>query len=279
MGDRGPVIYVDAENAPRIHNQRATAWGMDRSQLYLMRPAENRLMIDFTRDYDRDRLVEWTWQEGPVLIVVDSLSSISTKGENNVEDVRDIFTFLSRVALDFNCGMLLIHHLRKPGTQVPTPKFLTFHDLRGSSHITAMSRSIIGLHWVQTGPQQDLNDPRRMAVMKTNLCRYPEAIGVCFRTMAEDPEVAEIVYGAVPQAYRERTKREECAEWLLMLLAEQGRLAPAQVVAIGKQAGYSQATVYRARKKLGEQVIDTKGRHQKHNKWALAQEQDEKEDT
>ena len=74
-------------------------------------------MIDLSDDYDRDRLVEWAWTKRPALIVVDSLSSVSSKGENNVEDVRGIFSFLVRIALDYQCCMLLIHNLRKPGAK------------------------------------------------------------------------------------------------------------------------------------------------------------------
>jgi hypothetical protein len=266
----GPVIFIDAENVPQIHNRRATAWGMDRSQLYLMGPGENRLMIDLSREPERDRLVEWAWAKRPILIVVDSLSSVTTRGENKVEDVRDIFIFLNRVALDYGCGMLVIHHLRKPGAQFPSPKTLTFHELRGSSHITAMSRSIIGLHWVQTGPRRDLNDPRRMEVLKTNLCRYPEALGVAFRTLEKDPQVAEIVYGDVPTGYQEPTRQAKCAGWLLGVLREGGELPPAELVSMAAEAGFSRATLFRARRELGAQVLDTRGRRYPDNKWALA---------
>lgn len=268
--EQGPVIYVDAENLPQIHSRRASAWGIDCSQLYVMQPTEDRLMIDLSDDYDRDRLVEWAWAKRPALIVVDSLSSVSSKGENSVEDVRGIFSFLGRVASDYHCGMLLIHHLRKPGAQLPPPRSLNFHDLRGSSHITAMSRSIIGLHWVQTGPERDLNDPRRMEVLKTNLCRYPEPIGVSFRSLENDQEVAEIVYGQVPQPYRAPTQRAECTQWLAALLEEHGALPPRQVVTMAAKAGYSRSTVYRARQTLGEQVVDTVQRGKPDNRWALA---------
>jgi hypothetical protein len=54
----GPVIYIDAENLPQIHDQRARGWGMDRSQLYVMVPGDRRLMIDFGDEEDRDRLLE-----------------------------------------------------------------------------------------------------------------------------------------------------------------------------------------------------------------------------
>jgi hypothetical protein len=273
----GPVIYVDAENLPQIHDQRARAWGTDRSQLYVMGPCDRRLMIDFGDEEDRDRLLEWAWTVRPALIVVDSLSAITSRGENNVEDVRNIFIFLSRVASEYQCGMLIIHHLRKPGLQLPPPKAVTFHDLRGSSHITAMSRSIIGLHWVQTGPRPDLNAPRRMQVLKTNLCRYPEALGVNFRPLDNNPQVAEVIYGQAPQPYQESTKRIECAVWLRELLEEHGPLPPAEVEARAGQAGYSRATLYRARRKLASRVVNTQTHRHPDNCWALVDGKTEEE--
>jgi hypothetical protein len=269
----GPVIYVDAEGVPQIHNQRWRAWGIDdAADLYLMGPAEGRLMIDLSEEIDRDRLVEWTFMKRPALIVVDSLSSISSRGENSVEDVRVVFSFLNRLAVDYRCGMVLIHHLRKPGAQLPLPKFLTFNDLRGSSHIVAMSRSIIGLHWVQTGPKQNLNDPRRMEVIKTNLGQYPEGIGVTFRPSTADPEVAELVYGEPPEPWEEPTKKVECTEWLVALLDEYGELPPKEVIELAHEQGFSESTVYRARRQLGDQVIDTQGKRHPNNTWALANE-------
>jgi putative DNA primase/helicase len=273
----GPVIYMDAENLPQIHDQRARAWAMDRSQLYVMGPSEQRLMIDLGDEADQDRLLEWAWTVQPALIVVDSLSAITSRGENHVEDVRDIFCFLNRVASDYQCGLLIIHHLRKPGLQLPPPKVLTFHDLRGSSHITAMSRSIIGLHWVQTGPQPDLNAPRRMQVLKTNLCRYPAALGVSFRPMDDDPQVAEVIYGPAPVPYRESTQRMECATWLRELLQKHGPLPPVEVEARAGLAGYSRATLYRARRGLVDQVVNTQPHRHPDNCWALVDGKSEEE--
>jgi hypothetical protein len=141
--------------------------------------------------------------------------------------------------------------------------------MRGSSHISTMSRSVIGLHWVRTGPEPDMSDPRRMDVLKTNLCRYPQAIGVHFQPMRNDPGVAEIAYGATPEGYRAPTRQDECAAWLLGLLEERGALPADHVVTLGREGGFSRATVFRARRQLGAQVIDTRGPRIAHNKWAL----------
>ena len=162
---------------------------------------------------------------------------------------------------------------------MPLPKFLTFNDLRGSSHIVAMSRSIIGLHWVQTGPRQNLNDPRRMEVIKTNLGTYPEGIGVTFRPSEADPEVAEIMYGEVPETWEEPTKKRTCTEWLVALLEEYGELSPKEIVELAEDQGFSRPTVYRARKELGEQIMDTASTRHPNNMWALAVEEEESQES
>jgi hypothetical protein len=138
-----------------------------------------------------------------------------------------------------------------------------------------MSRSVIGLHWVRTGPRADLNDPRRMDVLKTNLCRYPAGIGVTLQPMEEDPQVAEILYGPIPRAYQQPTKQDACAGWLLEALEVHGTLTPAEVVAMGAKAGFSRATLYRARRQLGPQVVVTHGKCRAEDQWALAEDPEE----
>ena len=261
------VIYVDAESVPQILSERARLWQMDTSRLYLMRPA-GRLFIDFGDGADRDRLVEMALQLQPALIVVDSLSSISSKGENNVEDVRELLGFLNRLALDAQCGLLLIHHLRKR-SPLPLMDTLTVDDFRGSSHIIAMSRSVMGLSIVQTGAEPDRNGPRRLEIVKTNLARYPEPIGMQFVPM--HPKGAMIQYTAQPpQAYKQPTKTDECSEWLLRTLEEAGPLKPQEIVERAEAEGFSQRTVYRSRERLGEQIVDTEGHKHPENRWALA---------
>lgn len=263
------VIYVDAELVPQLINERALAWQMDRRRLFLMLPEEDDL-IDFGRVDCRDRLVEMIHTLRPELVVIDSLSSISLKGENNVEDVRCLLSFLNAVAVNFQCGLLLIHHLRKRGNKLPMLDILTIDDFRGSSHIIAMSRSVLGLSVVQTGPEMDRNGPRRLEVIKTNLARYPEPIGVEFQPL--HPRGVRLQYGDAPQRYKEPSKVDECAEWLLQTLEESDEpLSPREIVELAKEAGYSQAMVYRARRGLA-QVVNTEGRQSPNNRWTLAED-------
>jgi hypothetical protein len=262
------VIYVDAEVVPQLINERAELWQMDTSRLYLMLPRD-KLFIDFSDGADRDHLVEMAYRLDPALIVVDSLSSISTKGENNVEDVRDVLGFLNTLALDAQCGLLLVHHLRKRGAQAMMD-VLSIDDFRGSGHIIAISRSVLGLSIIQTGPEPDRNGPRRLEVVKTNLARYPEPIGVEFLPL--QPKGVMLRYGEPPQRYQEPTKVNECAEWLFQTLTEAGEpIKPGDIVVQAKEAGFSRATVYRAREVLGDSIRDTESRRHPQNAWELVE--------
>jgi hypothetical protein len=260
------VIYVDAEDVPQVIKQRAEAWDMDTGRLYLMTPQE-RPYIDFSRPPDRDHLSEMVYRLEPALVVVDSLSTISSKGENSVEDVREVLSFLNKLAQDFQCALLLVHHLRKRGLPILTDA-LTVDDFRGSTHIIAIARSVLGLSVIQTGPEPDRNGPRRLEVVKTNLDRYPAPLGVEF--LPQQPVGAMLQYGPPPQLYRNPSQLDQCQSWLVeQLRQEEAALAPAELVEQAQQAGYSRATLYKARAELGEQIRDTKGRRRRGNEWEL----------
>jgi hypothetical protein len=183
-----------------------------------------------------------------------------------VEDVRAVLSFLSAVAREFDLALLLIHHLRKRGKALPMMDLVTADDFRGSSHIIAMARSVLALSIIQDGPEPDRNGPRRMEVVKTNLCRYPPALGVRFEDNGRP--APEICYGEVPQPHREPTKAEACADWLLELLQEAGGpMQPKEVMVLGKEHGFKQATIYRARKELEGTVVNTAGKKVRGNSW------------
>jgi len=266
-----PIVYVEAEAVPQIHDQRTQWWHSDRSRLHLMLPAvaNGELFIDLNDLACRERLVEMVATLLPSLVVVDSLSTVSLKGENNKEDVVQLLGFLSRLALEFDCALLLIHHLRKrPGGQMAFT--FTQDDVRGSGHIVAAARSVLGLSIIQTGPEPDKNSPMRLEILKTNLARYPKPIGV--HKMPLEPVGVTLRYGEAPEEYQEPNQVDQCADWLLARLLESGEpMKPGELVELAAEEGYNRATLYRARKQLEDQVLDTLGRQNPRNKWMLAQ--------
>ena len=72
-----------------------------------------------------------------------------------------LLAFLKRVAQNFDCAVLLIHHLRKPPPGMQA-RLLTMADVRGSGHIVAAARSVIGASVVQpsTAALQDARGRR-----------------------------------------------------------------------------------------------------------------------
>ena len=186
--------------------------------------------------------------------------------------MRALLGFLA--AREFEVGLLLIHHLRKRGAlaALGASGLVSPDDFRGSSHIMAMARSVLALSVVQDGPEPDRNGPRRLEVVKTNLCRYPEALGIAFEERGQaGSAVPWIKYGEAPKAYDEPTRTDECAEWLVELLAEAGQpLKPKQVVALAREAGFTRGVVFRAREEAGDLILDTEGRRHPGNRWTLA---------
>ena len=174
------IIYVDAEAIPQVINERAIAYEIDRGRLYLMFP-ESGESIDFSEDKYRYQLIEMVANIKPELVIIDSLSNIHNRGQNNVEDVRELLRFLSSLAQSFDIGLLLVHHIRKPGGGQDMQAYnLSMSDLSGSGHISAMARVIWGLHIIQTESEPNPNGPRRLKMLKTNFGAYEDSLGFEF---------------------------------------------------------------------------------------------------
>ena len=280
LGEIPRVIYVDAEAVPQILNQRAMGWNMNRSRLFLMCPDLDDI-LDFSQAKYRDRLTQMIAQLEPGLVIVDSLSSISSKGENNIEDVRQIMSFLNMLAREYETAMMIIHHLRKHNSTQMQLIDLSLDDFRGSSHIGAMARSVIGVSIVQTTAAGDRNGPRKVEIIKTNLGPYPEALGFQFMPGVEGGVVLRWNAKA-PEAYQEPTKKDDIREWLedfLKVVMEGRPVSPKDVIKAAKQEDISRAMVYRVRDELKKHIKNTEGRKSRGNCWQWSNEElpDEKD--
>jgi hypothetical protein len=269
-GDRS-VLYIDAEMVPQILNERAENYQINRRRLYVMMPDSDE-MIDFGAAKYKDRLVDMVTHLRPELVIVDSLSSIHSGGQNHVEDVRDLLSFLSHVATSSRLALLLIHHIRKPGPGQGMLQFdLSMEDLSGSGHITAMARVVIGLHVIQTGPVFDPNGPRQLKMLKTNLGPYEKPLSFEFAPL--HPKGVFLKWSTEsPEAYKEPTMKDDCVAWLEDVLREAGRpLPPKEVIELAAESGFSRRTVYRARRTLAGKIRNTHGRKHPDNAWELTE--------
>lgn len=258
----GPCIYVEAEAVPRITVDRIRSMSIDAKHIYPFLPDSFGIMDLANRDW-QDRLADMVDSLHPRLIIIDSLTNVSETGQNGVEDVRNLLMYLVRLADFGNCGLVAIHHLRKPaGGQLTLPG-VSIHDFRGSGHITAMARTIMGLSVVQAGKQFSLNGPRRLELAKSNLGPYPDPLGV---EIVDTSTGKQFLYGKAPSA--DTTMRDDCGEWLLDLL-EDGPMKVKDVLVAGEENGFGRDTIYRSRKELEGQIENTKGHRHPGNRWAL----------
>jgi|WetSurMetagenome_2_1015567.scaffolds.fasta_scaffold17395_3 hypothetical protein len=270
------VIYVDGERIPSVHNDRAVAWKMPRRQLYMLLADEEDGLLALESEKYQERLAQMVYRLEPALVIVDSLGAVLSRGENGVEDVRALLGFLAGLAQAHGCAILILHHLRKSNGQMALFDSIDMNEVRGSGHITAMSRVAWGLKTIQTAAKFDPNGPRKLAVIKSNLSRHPEPLGVMLEPIPGNEEHVRVVYDKdAPQVYQEPTERNGAAEWLLTYLAETGDpIPPKTVVEAAEASGFSRATIYRARDDLKGQIVNSRGRRHRVNGWMLAGPED-----
>jgi len=261
------IIYVDAEAVPQIMRERANHYKMDQKKLFPML-ADSGEMIDLGLPKYQDRLTEMTAYLKPELIIIDSLSSVHTKGQNNVEDLRALVGYFIRLAGWANCGLQLIHHIRKPsmGNRMMNVDF-GMEDLSGSGYITQQARVVMSLRVVQTGPEFDPNGARELKVIKSNLGAYPKPLGFTFEPV--NPDGAKLKWDAsAPQAYREPTQMDSCKEWLEDLLRDKvAGVKVSELLEVGYEEGFSRPTIFRARRDLQSHIRNTHGRKSPDNSW------------
>lgn len=248
-----PVVYVDAESVPQIVNERADNYGLDKSRLFLM-SAEPGDAIDLGRPEWQDRLIETIDAARPALVIIDSLSAIHSKGQNNVEDVRGLMGFITQLTSYYQTATVLIHHIRKPGGGVQMQMYdLDLSDLSGTGYITQVARVVWGLHIVQTDAEPNPNGPREMRMMKNNI--GPIADSLAFEFVPLHPKGVGLKWTCgAPKRYHQPT----CEDWLAEYMQAAGEpLKPADIIEIGEAQGFSRRSVYRARRLLGAQIRDT----------------------
>ena len=269
------IIYVDGEMVPQIANERAKNYELDSSKLFLMLPDEGE-MLDLGKTHYQDRLSEMVAYLKPELIIIDSLSSVHSSGQNNVEDVRNLLGFFVRLVSWADCGLLLIHHIRKTSGNGPRMMNhdLDISDLSGSGYITQQARVVMSLRVIQTTQDFDPNGPRELKVIKNNLGPYDSPLGFSFAPTHTEGVVLKWDDKA-PEPYQEPTQFDECKAWLKKLLSEAPEgIKPKEVISAGKEEGFSRTMIYRARKELSAHIQNSEGRKTPDNYWLWVSETD-----
>jgi len=224
-------------------------------------------ILDMTKPAYQDALLDMAYDLKPELIAVDSLSSVNSRGENNIEDVREVLNFFISVSQAFRCGFVLVHHLRKsPKNSLTSP--LQMDDLRGSGHLMAMARCILGLDPSQSDLAGNPNGPRQLVSLKNNLSSKPNPLNVEM-VATDNPDVARLTYTELEFQVSAQTDVEQCALWLTSTLA-QGPQSYAELKSrLADELGFDETMLQRARKHLGHTITDTIGPRKRGNQWQL----------
>lgn len=267
-----PVLYVDCEGFASGIKARAKAWAMDMSKFFLWSVDFDRDgFINFSNQAFRDELIERIDHCKPALVVIDSFGNATAGGQDKVEDVRELLNFLNQVAYHFNIALILVAHTRKPPAIFNGRGEINQDDIRGSGHVVAMARSVIGVWIVQTKAEPDPNGPRIMAVLKSNYGRKPKPIGYdVFNDPKSDNPV--IVFSEAPKPYKEPTQAELCANWIIESLEEADEpIKPRDLESLAQKVGFKRDTFYAAHRRLEREgrVKDTLGNKNPENAWQL----------
>ena len=267
-GQPGPApsstVWVEGEGISPEVVERGEALGIDMERMYMIEASDGEI-LDLTSLAWQEEVIETVAAVKPALIVVDSLSTITANGQDRSEQVTPLLIWLVGLARWSGASVALIHHLRKSnGAQMEFP-LIGLDDIRGSGQIVAQARSVIAVNKMG----HDLDAARRLEVLKKTISRgqTPKPLGM---TAVKRPDglVERFEYGDAP-SIENGVKREECAEWLLDMLSD-GPVGLKDLVEAGETMGFNKTMIWRTRKAMGGQIVDTHGKSNPKNRWTLA---------
>jgi len=236
-GETGNVVWCEAEAAQAMNLDRAKKWGLPIEKI--LSPLGSPLG-DFRLNNieHKDRLTYMAMRPDVVFTVVDSLSGADPTAEKSTEDACNV-NWLAALARDTQKPVQLTHHLRKRSL-FDIEGVITLDRIRGISTILQYSRLI----WALDAPDQTNVDNKRLSVIKSNLAKKPEPIGV---TIGKDGAAT---FGAAPVLPHVETVADKAADLLMALLSDQ----PMPATELEKEmehAGISWVSAKRAKQKLG----------------------------
>jgi len=166
----GPVrvMLADTEWFLTGHIARMRRWGIDRSLVDLPGIGDDGVGALALGDKAHEDLVRESVEGGVRLVVVDSLSGGHAEDENDAR-TAGLMAPWREIAQTYGVAVVFVHHTRKLAED-RRPKL---SDLRGSSAIAAIPRSVIGL-W----RPDSARDPRRLCAtnIKPSLVEADDAL-------------------------------------------------------------------------------------------------------
>lgn len=257
-GPLGSVLWCEAEAAQALNVERVQNWGLPLDALISPLPD---LLADISLFNDAHRAAISARARRPEvrLVVVDSLSGASA-GKEGAEYQMPLVSFLAQLARNTGKPVLLLHHLRKRCVFDAGGDVVTLDRVRGSSAITQPARVV----WALDAPNGNTPDHRRLSVIKSNLGRFPERLGL--RIGDEG-----LTFDAAPEPPREDTPVNRAVDLLRSLLAS-GPVPVAQLEEEATGAAISWDAMKKGKEALGVLAIhrgETRGGKRGYWVWSL----------
>jgi len=234
-GANGLVLWCETEAAQALNLQRACDWRLPLAKL-LTPFADPFADVRLDNSEHRNVVTQHLHRPDVAFMVVDSLRG-SHERDENASEMFSITKFLAELARDTDKPILLTHHLSKVNA-INAGGEITLDRVRGSTAITQTARVV----WAVDTPDPRAKNKKRLAVIKSNLARFPDPIGF---------EITDsgMVFTAAPAAPRHETIGDRAVDLLHSLLADGPK--PATVIKSEfEQAGISWQAANRAKDKL-----------------------------
>jgi putative DNA primase/helicase len=243
-GEKGSVLWCEAEAAQAINLGRAKKYGLDLSQI--LTPFDDPLIdINLSDLTHQKRLREKSFLPQVKVIVIDSLKGANTGVENDSQ-IFEIVKFLAELARDTGKIVILIHHLRKKG--FGEEHNVTLDHIRGSSAITQTPRMVWAINSESDGSKENT-----FQVIKSNLGEFPPAIGFQITEYGVD------FFEPSESSGKHSQVRE--AEEILKVILHNGSYPARDIEILASKKGIAMRTFNEAKKNLGIQSMRIGGRN------------------
>ena len=252
-GERGKVLWCEAEAGQAINMDRAQKWGLPLDKI--LTPFRDPLTdAILENDEHRTRITAFALQPDVKLIVVDSLSGANEKRDENGMEMLQVVKWLADLAKVAGKPILLTHHLRKRG--ILDSDTVTLDRVRGSSSIVQTPRVV----WALDRPDPHGTDGIRLSVIKSNIAKKPDPLGMWI------DEAGPHFENDAPKPPRTETQEDKAADWLLEIL-KPGPKPYTEIEKELKGLGISEVTARRVKAKLG--ILSVRPQGEKYWCWAL----------
>ena len=237
-GQQGDVLWCEAESGQALNLDRAKRWGLPLARIHT--PIADALADVILEDPEhRAAILAQATQPHIRLIVVDSLSGGNAKRDENSAEMLSVVKWLADLAKVTSRPVVLTHHLNK-SLGVDKIGGISLDRVRGSSAIVQTPRVVWGLD----RPDPIDKDGIRLAVIKSNLARKPEPLGM---TIGDGGATFD---SEAPEAPKTETQSDKAADILLAML----RKEPLRTTEIQERLSahdISMRTAKRAKARLG----------------------------